>query len=96
MLCLATLKAEDVVKEMLDVLDRLAVPIKLMVSFGMDGPNVNKSIMEKLNQVKREKGFQALIYALQAASFMCATTASSKVWPNIDTMLNSFESVLFF
>ena len=54
-------KAEDIVKEMLDVLDKLAIPIKLMVSLGMDGPNVNKSIMVKLNQVKTEKGFQPLV-----------------------------------
>ena len=29
-------KAEDVVKDMLDLLDKLAIPIKLMVSLGMD------------------------------------------------------------
>ena len=48
-------------KEMMDVLNKLAVPIKLMVSLEMDGPIVNKSIIEKLNQVKRVKGFQLLV-----------------------------------
>ena len=42
-------------------LEELAVPIKLMVSLGMDGPNVNISIMEKLNRIKREKVFQQLV-----------------------------------
>ena len=51
-------KAEDAVKEMLDVLDKPAIPIKLMVSLGMNGPNVNRSIMENLNQVIRHKKFQ--------------------------------------
>ena len=46
---------------MIDFLDILAVSIKLMLSLGIDGPSVNKSIMEKLNQVKREKGFQPLV-----------------------------------
>ena len=46
---------------MLDVLDKLAVTIMLMVSLGMDSPNVNKSIVEKLNQVKREEAFQPLV-----------------------------------
>ena len=50
-------KAVDVVKEMMIALEKLVVQIKLMVSLGMDGPNVNISIMEKLNKIKREKGF---------------------------------------
>ena len=54
-------KAVDVVKEMMIVLEKLAVPVKLMVSLGMDGPNVNISIMEKLNEIKRERGFQQLV-----------------------------------
>ena len=54
-------KAVDVVKEMMIALERLAVPIKLIVSLGMDGPNVNISIMEKLNKIKREQGFQQLV-----------------------------------
>ena len=54
-------RAEDVVKEMLGVLDKLAVPLRLILSLGMDGPNVNKSIMHKINQVKKEKGYQRLV-----------------------------------
>ena len=53
-------KDVGVVKEMMIALENIAVPIKLMVSLGMDGPNVNISIMEKLNKIKREKGFQQL------------------------------------
>ena len=41
-----------------NVLDKLAIPVRLMLSLGMDGPNVNKSIMHKINQVKKEKGYQ--------------------------------------
>ena len=51
---------EVLVKEMLDVLGNLSIPIKLMVSVRMEGPNVNKLITEMLNQVKTEKGFQPL------------------------------------
>ena len=54
-------KAEDVVIEMLDILHELAIPIKLIVPLGIEGPNVNKSIMEKLSQVKREKELQPLV-----------------------------------
>ena len=32
-----------------------------MLSLGMDGPNVNKSIIHKINQVKKEKGYQPLV-----------------------------------
>ena len=38
-------RSEDVVKEMPGLLNKLAIPLRLMLSFGMDGPNVNKSIM---------------------------------------------------
>ena len=54
-------RAEDVVKEILCVLDKLAIPLRLMLSLGMDWPNVNKSIMHKMNQVKKEKGYQTLV-----------------------------------
>ena len=54
-------RAEDVVKDMLGVLDKLAIPLRLMLSLGMDGPNVNKSIMHKINQVMKEKGYQPLV-----------------------------------
>ena len=48
-------RAEDVVKEMLGILDKLAIPLRLMLSLVMDEPNANKSIMHKINQVKKEK-----------------------------------------
>ena len=50
-------RIEDAVKEMFGVLDKLAIPLRLLFSHGMDGPNVNKSIMHKINQVKKEKGY---------------------------------------
>ena len=52
---------EDGVKEMFGVLDKLALPLRLMLSLGMEGPSVNKCIMHKINQVKKEKGYQPLI-----------------------------------
>ena len=54
-------RAEDVVKEILGVLEKLAIPHRLMLFLGMDGPNVNKCIMHKINQVKKEKGYQPLV-----------------------------------
>ena len=44
-------KAQDVVKEMLKALEKLAIPLKLMLSLGMDELNVNKSKLNKLNQI---------------------------------------------
>ena len=54
-------RAEDAVKEMLCVLDKLAIPLRLMLSLRMDGPNVKKSKMHKINQVKKDKGYQPLV-----------------------------------
>ena len=51
-------KADTVVHEMLKTLEKLALPLKLVLSLGMDGPNVNKSILGKLDE--KEKGFKAL------------------------------------
>ena len=52
-------KADTVVHEMLKTLEKLALPLKLVLSLGMDGPNVNKSILGKLDE-KKEKGFKRL------------------------------------
>ena len=54
-------KASDVVTEILKSLEKLAIPLKLMFSLGMDGPNVNKSILNKINEIKKEKGHQQLV-----------------------------------
>ena len=54
-------KVPDVVAEILKSLEKLAIPLKLMLSLGMDGPNVNKSILNKLNAIKKEKGYQQLV-----------------------------------
>ena len=68
-----------VVKEMTYALEKLGVPIRLMVSLGMDDPNVNKSFRNKLNKIKQEKGFLKLVMCPLATLFMYATTASRKV-----------------
>ena len=47
--------AEDVVKEMLSVLEKLAVPFRLMLSLGMARSSVNKSIMHKIKQSGKRK-----------------------------------------
>ena len=62
MRCLASImlghaKADTVVHEMLKTLEKLAFSLKLVLSLGMDGPNVNKSILGK----KKEKGFKPLV-----------------------------------
>ena len=53
--------ASRVVEEMLQTLEELALPLRLMLSLGMDGPNVNKSILSKFNSIKVKKGFKELI-----------------------------------
>ena len=54
-------KADTVVDEMLQTLEELALPLQLMLSIGMDGPDVTKSILKKLNKIKMEKGLKELI-----------------------------------
>ena len=46
---------DTVVHEMLKVLEKLALPLKLILSLGMDGPNVNKSILGKWMKRRRKK-----------------------------------------
>ena len=48
-------KALDEVTEIL----KLAIPLRLMLSLAVDGPNVNKSILNKLMQVKKEEGYDS-------------------------------------
>ena len=54
-------KVPDVVTEILKSLEKLAIPLKLMLSLGMDRLNVNKSILNKVNELKKEKGYQQLV-----------------------------------
>ena len=51
-------KADTVVDDMLQTLEELALPLRLMLSLGMDGLNVNKSV---LNKFKTQRGFKKLI-----------------------------------
>ena len=53
--------ASIVVRDITYALKKLGIPIKLMVSLGMDGPYVNKSIRDKLNDIKKEKGLPKLV-----------------------------------
>ena len=40
-------KAQDVVTEILKALEKLVIPLILMFSVGIDGPNINKSKVNK-------------------------------------------------
>ena len=70
-------KADTVVHEMLKTLEKSALPLKLVLSLGMDGPNVNKSILGKLDEKKKEKCFKPLVRC-PVVLFMCVTIASAK------------------
>ena len=54
-------KAQDMVTEILLALEKLSITLKLMPSLTMDGPDVSKCILIKLNQVKKKKGYQQLV-----------------------------------
>ena len=41
-------KADDVVDEMVSALRKWKIPLELLLSHGMDGPNVNKAICSKI------------------------------------------------
>ena len=71
-------KADTVVHEMLKTLEKLALPLKLVLSLGMDGPNVNKSILGKLDEKKKERFSSHLSDAQSVVLFMCVTIASAK------------------
>ena len=49
----------------MQALENLSLPFTLMLSFEMDGPNVNKSILSKMNQLKKEKGYPELVQCPQ-------------------------------
>ena len=53
--------ADLVVKEMLQTFEQLTLLLLLMLSLGMDGPTVNKSILSKLNTVKKDKRWKQLV-----------------------------------
>ena len=73
-------KAADVVTEIMQVLENLSLPFKLMLSFGMDGPNVNKSILAKLNELKKEKGYPELVQIPITLDMMNAADKSHSVY----------------
>ena len=53
--------ADLVLREMLQTFEQLTLPLLLMLSLGMNGPNVNKSILSKLNTVKKDRGWKQLV-----------------------------------
>ena len=60
------------VTEILKKLEKLAIPLKLMLSLGIDGPQVTKPIMNKLNQIKKEEGYQQLVkYPPSCLIYVC-------------------------
>ena len=65
-------------------LARLAVPFKLMVSLGVDGPNVNIDIVEKLNKIKREKCFQQLVKCPPSCLIYICHNGSGELWRSMD------------
>ena len=77
-------------KERLGVLDKLAIPLRLMLSFGMHGPSVNKSKVHKINQVKKEKGINHWSSAYPTAHFTYVTTVFRKVLLSMDTILRNY------
>ena len=72
-------KAGTVVHEMLKTWEKLAVPLKLVLSLGMDGPNVNKSILGKLDE-KKEKGFRPLVRCLIHVCHNSFHKRSKTIW----------------
>ena len=52
-------KTQDMVTEVLKALEKLTIPLKWILSLGMDGPNVNKSIQNKSHQIKRRKAIDS-------------------------------------
>ena len=61
-------KVEGVVKEVMDALQKWAVPLKLLMSLEMDGPNVNKAVCSKVNQLKEELDEPTLVMCPQAVT----------------------------
>ena len=52
-------KTPDVVTEILKSLEMLNIPLKLMLSLGMYGLNVNKSILNNINEIKKGERLSA-------------------------------------
>ena len=72
-------------KEMLFVLDKLAVPVRLMLPLGADGPNVNKSInaQDKLGQ-ERDR-LSTIGAGAHPAPNSHVTTVFPRGWLSMDT-----------
>ena len=53
---------------MLKTFKEIAIPFRFILSLGVDGPHVNKSIMDKLNKIKTEKAINSLSIVHQVVS----------------------------
>ena len=80
-------KTQDVVEKMLKTLEEIAVPIRLMLSLGMDGPNVHKSIMDKLHKSKQKKAINSLSIVHQVVLSMYVTTVFTRELCSMVSML---------
>jgi hypothetical protein len=54
-------EAEKVLKAIVEVLEDHSLTLKHLLSLGRDGPNVNKAVLRKLNDNRKEKGIIPLI-----------------------------------
>ena len=51
-------KADTVVDDILQTLEELALPLRLMLSLGMDGPNVKQICSKQVEQDQNTEGIQ--------------------------------------
>ena len=73
--------ADLVVKEMLPTFEQLTLPLLLMLSLGMDGPNVNTSILSKLNTVEKDKGWKQLVSCPTSCLIhVCHNSFRKRLW----------------
>ena len=54
-------KVQDLLTEILKALKEISHSCQTSAFSGMDGPNMNNSILIKLNEIKKEKGYQLLV-----------------------------------
>ena len=62
----------------------------MVLSLGMDGPNVNKSILESWMKRRRRKVSSHLSDSQSVVLIMCVTIASANEENNMVTMLKSY------
>ena len=78
----------DVVTEIPQALKKLTIPLKLIISLEMDGQTVNKSILNKLTQIKMRKAINTQTSVHQVVWFIFVTIVSSKELQSMAIILN--------